>query len=135
MMRQPAARKDDRIVGNDIHLVLEQVGNVVTQKQLSLEFNGIIDGGVSSSVRVNGKPAAMVKSTATNTPAHETQLAPNQSFPAPPSNSGKITNGSQTVRINGQPAARAGDPAETCHEFAGPAPTVVVGGLPSVFIG
>jgi uncharacterized Zn-binding protein involved in type VI secretion len=134
-MRRAAARKGDRIVGNDIHLVLEQVGSVITQKQLSLAFDGIIDGSLSSNVKINGKPAATRSSTAGNTPRHETRLQPNQSFPAPPSNSGKIAGGSGTVRINGQPAARANDAAETCRDFAGASPEVVVIGQPSVFIG
>jgi len=123
-------------VGHDNHLVLEQVGSTVTPKRLNLEFNGVIDAGVSSNVKINGKPAAVATSTASNTPKHELQLQPNQSFPSPPpSNSGTITAGSGTVRINRQPAARAGDPAVSCHDFDGESPMVVVLGKPSVFIG
>ncbi|HSQ29832.1 MAG TPA: PAAR domain-containing protein [Gemmatimonadaceae bacterium] len=134
-MGRPAAKKDDRITADDNHLIREQVGSVVTQKPLNLHFNGFIDGGLSSNVMINGKPAARMHSTATNNPKHELQLLPNQSFVAPPSNQGTITDGSGSVRINGQPAARDGDPAETCHDLPGAAGKVVVAGNASVRIG
>ena len=134
-MGRPAARKDDRITADDNHLIREQVGSVVTQKPLNLQFNGVIDGGLSSNVMINGKPAARLHSTATNKPKHELQLLPNQSFVAPPSNQGTITEGSSSVRINGQPAARDGDPAETCHDLPSAAGKVVVVGTASVRIG
>ncbi|HTJ23199.1 MAG TPA: PAAR domain-containing protein [Gemmatimonadaceae bacterium] len=135
MMGRPAAKKDDRIAADDNHLIREQVGSVVTQKPLKLRFNGIIDGGLSSNVMINGKPAALMHSTASNSPKHESQLLPNQMFVARPSNQGTITGGSRSVRINRQPAARDGDPAVTCHDLPGPTGKVVVVGNASVRIG
>jgi uncharacterized Zn-binding protein involved in type VI secretion len=76
---------------------------------------GQIDGGLSSDVNIEGKPAATKDSTATNTPSHIPQGG---SFMNPPSNKGKILKGSATVKINGKPAARAGDTAQTCNDPA-----------------
>ncbi|GAA4547905.1 PAAR domain-containing protein [Amycolatopsis samaneae] len=76
-------------------------------------FSGIIDAGVSANVRIEGRFAATVGSTATNTPPH---LPQGGTFVKPPSNRGQITLGSLTVRINGKPAARAGDTALTCND-------------------
>jgi uncharacterized Zn-binding protein involved in type VI secretion len=42
--------------------------------------------------------------------------------------------GSTTVSINGQPAARAGDPVNTCNDPA-PAPTSKIQGMSTVSIG
>lgn len=95
-------------------------------------FTGIIDRDLSSNVNIMGLPAAIVGSGAQNQDAHKPK--PGQSFQNPPTNLGKITKGSQTVRINGEPAARHGDAAETCHDPSPlPGGTVVAGG--TVFIG
>lgn len=76
-------------------------------------FSGRIDGALSADVRIEGRPAATVGSTATNTPAHVPQGG---SFVNPPTNSATIVSGSATVTINGKPAARAGDTAQTCND-------------------
>lgn len=76
-------------------------------------FMGILDGGLSSDVLIEGRPAATVGSTATNTPPHIPQGGP---FQIPPTNQGRITTGSGTVLINSKPAARNGDTAMTCND-------------------
>jgi uncharacterized Zn-binding protein involved in type VI secretion len=43
-------------------------------------------------------------------------MAPGVSFQKPPSNKATIQQGSQRVKINGKPAARAGDKALTCND-------------------
>src|SRR5690606_13892436 len=94
-------------------------------------FNGIIDGNVSSDVKIGGAFAATVDSTATNTPPH---IPIGGTFVNPPSNRATIVLGSQTVKINGRPAARAGDTARTCNDPVDlPIGTVVATGR--VFIG
>ncbi|MEM2029510.1 MAG: PAAR domain-containing protein, partial [Candidatus Bathyarchaeia archaeon] len=60
-----------------------------------------------------GLPAATVGSTAQNMPPHIPQGGP---FQKPPSNMAVIQTGSQTVMINGKPAARNGDTAVTCND-------------------
>jgi uncharacterized Zn-binding protein involved in type VI secretion len=62
-----------------------------------------------------GKPAAVVGSTADNSPPH-IPTAPGASFQKPPSNKATIQLGSQTVRINVKAAARSGDKALTCND-------------------
>lgn len=112
-MGQPAAKQGDQVVATDIHIVLIPAGSGTVPVPLPHPFTGIIDGGLSSDVKIMGKPAATVDSTATNTPSH----VPNgQSFQKSPSNKGTIKLGSATVKINGKMAARNGDVAMTCND-------------------
>jgi uncharacterized Zn-binding protein involved in type VI secretion len=69
---------------------------------------------LSNDVKVMGLPAAMVASTAMNTPPHIPM--PPGTFQKPPANSATIRVGSATVRINGRMAARSGDTATTCND-------------------
>ena len=91
----------------------------------------MLDGSLSGDVNIEGKPAAVQGSTATNTPSHVPQGGP---FQKPPSNKATVMLGSASVFINGKPAARNGDKATTCNDPADlPAGTVVAVG--TVFIG
>jgi uncharacterized Zn-binding protein involved in type VI secretion len=114
-MGMPAAKQGDKIVGIDIHIVLIPTPPVgqTTPTPLPHPFNGSIDGGLSQDVKIMGKPAATVDSTATNTPSHVPQGG---SFQKPPSNKATIKIGSPTVKINGKMAARNGDMAMTCND-------------------
>ena len=112
-MGQPAAKKGDRIIATDTHIVMIPAGTAQVPTPLPHPFTGIIDGGLSSNVNIMGKPAATVDSTATNTPSHVPQGGP---FQKSPSNKGKIKLGSGTVKINGKMAARNGDTAMTCND-------------------
>jgi uncharacterized Zn-binding protein involved in type VI secretion len=76
-------------------------------------FTGIINGGLSSDVLIENMPAATVGSTAVNTPPH---IPIGGSFVIPPTNQATIISGSTTVLINGRPAARLGDTAQTCND-------------------
>lgn len=128
-MGQPAAKQGDRITAVDTHLI--QPPGSSPPVPVPHSFNGIIDGGLSSDVMIEGRPAATVDSTATNTPPHIPQGG---SFVNPPRNQGRIIRGSATVFINGKPAARAGDTALTCNDPADlPVGTVVA--QSTVFIG
>lgn len=108
-MGQAAAKRGDRIVATDTHVV--RVFGISTP--MTFSFNGLLDAGLSPNVNVMGRPAATVGSTATNTPPHTTERG---RFRRPPSNRGQIVEGSPRVFINGKPAARAGDPALTCND-------------------
>jgi uncharacterized Zn-binding protein involved in type VI secretion len=110
-MSQPAAKQGDRVTAIDMHLI--QPPGTAPPALVPHPFSGILDGGLSSNVRIGGLPAATVGSTATNTPPHVPQGG---TFVQPPSNRGQIITGSGTVRINGKPAARAGDTAMTCND-------------------
>ena len=127
-MGAPAAKQGDRVTAVDMHLIQPPTGTPVS---LPNPFNGIIDGNLSTDVKINGMPAATVGSTATNTPPHVPQGG---SFVNPPTNQGQINKGSATVRINKKPAARAGDTALTCNDPA-PLPVGTVVATSTVRIG
>jgi uncharacterized Zn-binding protein involved in type VI secretion len=113
---QPAAKQGDRIVGNDIHVVMVPAppGSPVPTP-LPHPFAGMISGGTSTDVKVMGRPAAVLGATADNNPPH-VPTSPGTTFQKPPTNRATIQTGSTTVRINGKPAARHGDKALTCND-------------------
>jgi uncharacterized Zn-binding protein involved in type VI secretion len=125
----PAAKQGDQVVATDMHVVLVPgVGPV----PVPLPFAGQLNGALSSNVKVMGKPAATVDSTADNSTAHI--APPGTTFQTPPANKGTVKMGSATVKINGKAAARNGDVAETCNDPADlPVGTVVASG--TVMIG
>lgn len=124
----PAAKQGDQILATDFHIVVFPPG---VPAPVPLPFTGVINNGLSSNVNIEGKPAAMQGSTATNTPAH---IPPGGSFQTPPANKGEIITGSATVFINGKPAARASDTAKTCNDPVDlPVGTVIAAG--TVLIG
>ena len=132
-MREPAAKQGDQILATDTHIVLVPAPGGPVPVPWPHPFRGIINGALSSNVRIMARPAATVGSTAANGPAH-VPTSPGTAFQKPPANKGRITLGSQTVRINGKAAARNGDVAETCNDPAdAPVGKIVAGG--SVLIG
>jgi uncharacterized Zn-binding protein involved in type VI secretion len=112
-MGQPAAKMGDKIIATDTHIIMIPSPGGPVPTPLPHPFNGTINGGLSSDVFIEGKPAATVGSTAMNTPPHIPQGGP---FQKPPSNQAKIMIGSPTVYINGKMAARNGDTAMTCND-------------------
>jgi uncharacterized Zn-binding protein involved in type VI secretion len=126
-MGQPAATQGDQIVGTDTHVVMvpPPAPGPPVPTPLPHPFAGVVNGGLSNDVRIMGRPAAVVGSTADNAPPHlPTPLG--TAFQRPPGNKATIQSGSATVRINGKPAARSGDTAVTCNDPADlPAGTVV----------
>jgi uncharacterized Zn-binding protein involved in type VI secretion len=133
-MGLPAAKQNDRILGVDIHIVMIPAPpGPPVPTPLPSPFAGMINGGCSTNVKIQGQPAATMGSTATNQPSHIPAGGP---FQKPPTNQGRIMIGSPTVRINGKMAARMGDPALTCNDPADlPSGTVLVVGPPTVMIG
>ncbi|MGH2543749.1 MAG: PAAR domain-containing protein [Ardenticatenaceae bacterium] len=130
-MAKPAAKQGDQIIATDIHIVMIPSPGGPIPTPLPHPFMGQIDGSLSTDVNIEGKPAAVQGSTATNSPAHFPQGGP---FQKPPSNRATIQLGSTTVFINGKPAARSGDIALTCNDPADlPVGTVVAVG--TVLIG
>jgi uncharacterized Zn-binding protein involved in type VI secretion len=118
-MGQPAAKQGDQITAMDEHTVIVQGAPT----KLPFPFAGVINGGLSTDVNIDGRPAAVVGSTADNVPPH---LAAGGAFAVEPSNKATIQAGSATVNINGKSAARHGDKATTCSEGTQPAGTVNV---------
>lgn len=114
-MGMPAAKEGDQIVGIDTHIVIMPAP--APPAPLPHPFTGKLNGGLSSDVKIMGKAAATVGSTADNSPAH-IPTPPGTAFQKPPSNKGTVKMGSATVKINGKDAARNGDVAETCNDPA-----------------
>jgi uncharacterized Zn-binding protein involved in type VI secretion len=130
-MGQPAAKQGDQVVATDTHIVMIPSPGGPVPTPLPHPFSGLLDGGLSQDVNIEGKPAAVQGSTATNMPAHIPQGGP---FQQPPKNKATIQLGSMTVSINGKPAARNGDMAMTCNDPADmPVGKVIAVG--KVFIG
>jgi uncharacterized Zn-binding protein involved in type VI secretion len=122
-MGQPAAKQGDQVMATDIHIVMIPSPGGPIPTPLPHPFAGMLDGSLATDVLIDGKPAAVQGSTATNTPSHVPQGGP---FQAPPSNRATIQMGSATVTIGGKAAARNGDIALTCNDPADlPAGTVV----------
>lgn len=130
-MGSPAAKQDDRIAATDMHLIQPPGSSPPTM--MPHQFSGQIDDNLSKDVKIDGRRAATVGSTATNKPQH---IPNGGSFVNPPTNQGRITAGSARVRINGKQAARHGDTAQTCDD-QNPTPhgTVQVVGPCTVNIG
>jgi uncharacterized Zn-binding protein involved in type VI secretion len=130
-MGLPAAKQGDRVMATDIHIIMISTPGGPVPTPLPHPFTGMLDGSLSTDVNIEGKPAAVQGSTATNTPSHVPQGGP---FQKPPANRATVQLGSTTVLINGKPAARNGDPALTCNDPAdAPVGTVVATG--TVLIG
>ena len=126
-----AAKDDDLVVGTCTHIVMIPSPGGPVPTPLPHPFSGMIDGSLSSDVNIQGRPAAVQGSTATNTPSHIPQGGP---FQTPPGNKATIQTGSSTVFINGKPAARHGDTAMTCNDPADlPVGTVIA--VSTVMIG
>ena len=106
-----AAKQGDQISAVDFHLI--QPPPPAPPIVVPHPFTGTIDGGLSADVKIMGKPAAIINSTASNTPPH---LPIGGTFIKPPANRASIIAGSATVFINGMPAARNGDAAITCND-------------------
>lgn len=116
-MGQPAATANHTVVAVDTHIVMVPTPGGPVPTPLPHPFNGVLDGGLVNTVKINGQPAAVVGSTASNTPAH-IATPPGTSFQKPPADKGTVFMGSPTVKIGGQAAARAGDPVTTCNDPA-----------------
>jgi len=113
-MGMPAAKQGDQVVAVDTHIYLiPAAAGAPVPTPLPSPFNGILNQGLSTDVKIMGMFAATVGSIAINTPPHLPQGGP---FQKPPSNQGRIIAGSTSVMINGKPAARNGDTAMTCND-------------------
>jgi uncharacterized Zn-binding protein involved in type VI secretion len=130
-MGLPAAKQGDKITAVDIHIIMIPTPGGPVPTPLPHPFNGMINGNLSSNVKIGGMPAATLGSTADNIPPHIPQGGP---FQRPPMNKATIIKGSATVLINKKPAARMGDTALTCNDPADlPVGTVIAAG--TVMIG
>jgi uncharacterized Zn-binding protein involved in type VI secretion len=127
-MGAAGAKQGDQVTAQDMHLI--QPPGPSSPVSTPLPFAGVISGGLSTSVKVMGMPAATVNSTAANMPPH---VPTGGTFVKPPSNQATIITGSATVMINGNPAVRNGDTATTCNDPSDlPVGTVVATGTVNI---
>jgi uncharacterized Zn-binding protein involved in type VI secretion len=127
----PAARLGDKIVAVDTHIIMIPSPGGPVPTPLPHPYNGTISLGCSTNVMIEGKPAAVVGSSAMA--VHAPQGGP---FQVPPTGEGKVLMGSGTVMINNKPAARVGDTCMTCNDPAPlPIGKIVPPGSPKVMIG
>ncbi len=127
-MGAPAANGSSMVTATDTHIVLVPSPGGPVPTPLPHVFSATINGALVSTVKVGGQPAAVVGSTAANSPAH-IPTPPGTSFQKPPSNQGSVFLGSFTVKIGGQAAARNGDTVTTCNDPADlPAGQIVAAG-------
>ena len=130
-MGQPAAKQGDQVMATDIHIVMIPSPGGPVPTPLPNPFAGQLDGALASDVKIEGKPAAVQGSTASNMPSHIPAGGP---FQMPPANKATVQLGSGTVLIGGKPAARNGDTAMTCNDPSDlPAGTVIA--VSTVLIG
>jgi uncharacterized Zn-binding protein involved in type VI secretion len=113
MPGQPAAKQGDQIVAIDNHLIQPPGAPPPPPVIVTHPFSGLLDGGLSQNVKIEGRLAATVGSTASNTPPH---IPIGGVFVNPPRNQGQVIEGSLSVFINGKPATRAGATALTCND-------------------
>jgi len=130
-MPAPGAKQDDQVVGVDTHVIMIPSPGGPVPTPTPMPFTGQLSGNLVASVKIENKPAAVVGSTATNSPSHVPAGGP---FQKPPSNQATVDQGSETVMFENKKAARMGDPAKTCNDPAD-APNGVVIAAGTVFVG
>jgi uncharacterized Zn-binding protein involved in type VI secretion len=116
-MGQPIAKANDQVTAVDTHIVMVPAGPSMVPTPLPHPFAGALNGALAATVNIGGQAAAVVGSTADNSPAH-IATPPGTSFQSPPSNKATVQMGSATVNITGKQAARNADAAMTCNDPA-----------------
>jgi uncharacterized Zn-binding protein involved in type VI secretion len=132
-MGMPLAAQDDKVIGVDIHIVMVPTPGGPAPTPLPHPFTGSLDGALAATVKVEGKAAATVDSTASNQPSH-IPTPPGTSFQKSPANKATVMMGSATVTICGKKAARMGDTAKSCNDPAD-APVCTVIAVRTVMVG
>jgi uncharacterized Zn-binding protein involved in type VI secretion len=112
-MGQPGAKRGDRVVGVDTHIVMIPSASGAVPTPVSMPYSGQLSAGLSAVVRIDEEPAATKGSKAMQSAPHVPSGGP---FQRPPSNEARVDEGSATVLIDDKPAARAGDVAITCND-------------------
>jgi uncharacterized Zn-binding protein involved in type VI secretion len=112
-MGQPVAKRGDRVVGLDKHIVLVTGPGAPVPTPMPFPFCGPLSQDLSRTVCVDGAEAATVGSQAQNTPAH---IPVGGSFQKPPSNQATVKEGSSTVFADNRSIARCNDGAQCCND-------------------
>jgi uncharacterized Zn-binding protein involved in type VI secretion len=131
-MGKPAAKQGDKVLALDTHIIMIPSPGGPVPTPIPMPFNGALTGDLSQTVFIENQPAAIVGSTATNTPSHIPAGGP---FQSPPSNKATVQTGSTTVLMEGKGAARTGDPAMTCNDPADAPKGKIIASGTAVFFG
>lgn len=128
----PVARKDDRIVGMDMHIVMVPAPSGQVPTPMPFTFSGTLNGDLASDVKANDLLVAVVGSTADNSPPH---IPAGGTFQQQPKDKATIVDGSGSVFANDKKVARVGDPADSCDDLGGSRNAHVVAGSGNVVAG
>ncbi len=111
-MGQPIVQGDQVQATCSIHLIPNPTTGA-PQPSPPLPFAAPLTIGLSTTVTIGGKPAAVLGSSGLNTPPH-VGLHPSDPFFAPPTEQAQIMTGSASVFIEGKPAATTESQATCC---------------------
>ena len=111
---QPVAKRGDRVVAVDTHIVLVPgpAGPVPTPTPLS--FDGRVAERPDARVFVDDESVAVEEATADNVAPH---VPMGGTFAHPPENRATLTRGSATVFADDRAVARSLDPATSCDDL------------------
>lgn len=110
---EPVAKRGDRVVGVDTHVVLIPSPSGPVPTPMPMAFDGEIAADPNASVFVDDEALAVEDSTAQNRPCH---VPAGGAFQEPPANVATISRGSDTVFADNRAVARANDPARCCND-------------------
>lgn len=130
-MGKPAAKKGDKVVALDTHIVMVPAPSGQVPTPMPMQFNGKLDKKLSKNVLIQNKAAATKGSKASNSQKH---VATGGTLQKDPSNKATVKTGSKKVLINDKEAAHSGDTAETCNDPTDTSGGTVIGSG-SVLIG
>lgn len=141
-MGQPIALQGDLIVTACTHQVKGQPPGAPPPPPIVAPLPGhtfvaTLDLELSTTVKAGGKFIALKGSKAiakVHLPLTPPGTAP-LGFVAPPNNQAEVIQGSTTVKIQGKPVARIGDPIKTCSELSPPHGSIIPAGGTQVFVG
>ncbi len=139
-MTKPVARQGDLVTTSCIHQVNGQPpSSPPVVAPLPHPFAATLEQNLSTKVKIGGKFVAL-KGSQGQANAHPPLPPPGTAplgYVKPPNNQAEILEGSSSVKIEGKPVARIGDPVKTCSEAPPPHGVVAPGpGAPAqVFIG
>jgi uncharacterized Zn-binding protein involved in type VI secretion len=111
-MGKPIVQGDQVQATCSIHMIPNPATGA-PQPSPPLRFAAPLMTGLSTTVTIGGKPAAVLGSGGMNTPPH-IGLHPSDPFFAPPTEQAQIMTGSVSVFIEGKPAATTESQATCC---------------------